>query len=232
MSECGMGATSCRTRDRRKGMCSFLSISLVTKHSLFKISRADIIVVGGGNTLFAVDTWKRLDIHLHLKKAMERGVVLSGGSAGAICWFDGGHSDSMDPTSYKRPTSTSDDWKYIRVDGIGIVPGLCCPHWDRTQSNGIPRYIDFEGMSQRHPRERGICISHYAALRISDGKYKIICLEEGASVKVQDVVEVDGVAQVKVSEIPEEGKLEDIFRVAKEIVNDPLAEACRAENPF
>lgn len=33
---------------------------------------------------------------------MESGAVLTGGSAGAICWFDGGHSDSMDPATYKN----------------------------------------------------------------------------------------------------------------------------------
>lgn len=78
-----------------------------------KINSADIIVVSGGNTLYAVDTWRKLNIDTHLKKAMERGAVLSGGSAGAICWFDGGHSDSMDPSSYKKNLKQQDEGKQI-----------------------------------------------------------------------------------------------------------------------
>jgi dipeptidase E len=37
-----------------------------------------------------------------LEKAMDSGVVMTGGSFGAICWFDAGHSDSMDPATYKN----------------------------------------------------------------------------------------------------------------------------------
>ena len=56
---------------------------------------ADVIVVGGGNTLYATDRWRQLKIVPLLRKAMERGAVVSGGSAGAICWFDGGHSSTL-----------------------------------------------------------------------------------------------------------------------------------------
>jgi len=54
-----------------------------------------VIVVAGGNTLFAVDRWRKCGIIPYLKEAMENGTAMSGGSAGAIVWFDGGHSDSM-----------------------------------------------------------------------------------------------------------------------------------------
>jgi hypothetical protein len=56
------------------------------------IDKADVIVVGGGNTLYAIDRWQNLKMIPQLRRAMERGAVLTGGSAGAICWFDGGHS--------------------------------------------------------------------------------------------------------------------------------------------
>ena len=51
-----------------------------------KIAAADIIVVSGGNTLFAVTRWRRLGVDVLLREAMERGAVLCGGSAGAIIW--------------------------------------------------------------------------------------------------------------------------------------------------
>eukprot|EP01047_Picozoa_sp_COSAG01_P078742 COSAG01_NODE_14668_length_1423_cov_2.196375_2_plen_109_part_00 len=62
---------------------------------------ADIIAVSGGNTLFGVNRWKRLGVDTMLREASERGAVMVGGSAGAICWFDGGHSDSFDPTTVR-----------------------------------------------------------------------------------------------------------------------------------
>lgn len=47
-----------------------------------------------------------------------------------------------------------EDWG---IDGLGFLPGLCCPHHDRVQSNGILRSTDFEELLKRHPTERGIC---------------------------------------------------------------------------
>ena len=48
-----------------------------------------------------MDRWKLLGIDQKLRQAMDRGAVLTRGSAGAICWFDGGHSDSADPDTWK-----------------------------------------------------------------------------------------------------------------------------------
>ena len=121
------------------------------------LARADIVLVSGGNTLFAVDRWKRFGLDEELRKAAQRGCVLTGGSAGAICWFDAGHSDSADPDSYADAMlagasaaastqgasgasgSDAKPWEYIRCGGLGVLPGLCCPHHDRTQSNGVLR---------------------------------------------------------------------------------------------
>ena len=64
---------------------------------------ADIILVSGGNTLYAIDRWHNLGMDDMLRRAaLERGVVICGGSAGAICWFDGGHSDSADPETFRE----------------------------------------------------------------------------------------------------------------------------------
>ena len=60
-----------------------------------KISSADIIYVGGGNTLQMMRIWRRLGVDKLLIAAYEMGTVLAGISAGSICWFDSGHSDSM-----------------------------------------------------------------------------------------------------------------------------------------
>ena len=54
----------------------------------------DAIVVGGGNTLNMIAIWKAQGIDTVLRKAYNQGIVLSGGSAGSLCWFDAGSTDS------------------------------------------------------------------------------------------------------------------------------------------
>lgn len=189
--------------------------------------KADIVMVSGGNTLYAVDRWIRVGIDKALKKAMYRGCVLAGGSAGAICWFDAGHSDSMDPTSYLVPGKHSSDWEYIRVDALGLLPGLLCPHHDRTQSNGVKRAIDFDGMLNRHKSERGVCIDHWAVLVIDGEDYQILSFEDGATVSTKEVQQ-DGSVQQTFP--PKEGKVVDILRKAQFINKDPKADICRKEN--
>ncbi|KAL3911327.1 MAG: hypothetical protein SGARI_001700, partial [Bacillariaceae sp.] len=166
-----------------------------------KLQTADIIVVGGGNTLYAMDRWTKLGLVPMIREAMERGAVLTGGSAGAIVWFDGGHSDSMDPDTYTKPMvekygnhgdsaatstvadesstlgETVKDWSYIRVDGLAFLPGLLCPHHDRVQSNGVLRARDFDEMMFRHPGETGIGIDHWAAFIVSGHSYRVLSLK-------------------------------------------------------
>lgn len=145
---------------------------------------ADVIIVSGGNTLYAMDRWHAAKVVEPLRRAMERGATLCGGSAGAGCWFDGLHSDSMDPETYRacmlegkgggaegEDASTGKAWPYVRVSGLAFLPGLVCPHHDRVQSNGVLRATDFDGMLARHPGETGLCIDHFAALVIEGDSY-------------------------------------------------------------
>lgn len=94
-----------------------------SKNEIWKtLERAHVVLVSGGNTLYAIQRWKLLGIDGMLRKLAERGdsgPVFCGGSAGAITWFDWGHSDSMDPTTFLQvdPNLTEEqkkDWKYIR----------------------------------------------------------------------------------------------------------------------
>jgi len=77
----------------------------------------DAIVVGGGNTLNMMAIWKAQGIDKVLKKALEKGIVLAGGSAGSLCWFDNGTTDS-------RPKELS------VVEGLGFLPYSHSPHYD------------------------------------------------------------------------------------------------------
>ena len=157
---------------------------------------SDAVVVSGGNSLYALMRWRQCGLDAVLREAATKGIVLAGGSAGALCWFDGGHSDSGDPTTFRPASPPSQgaesveaqsekqqqespaaaaaaEWKYLRVSALGLFPGLLCPHHDRTQSNGTPRYIDYDAMLARHRGERGLCLDHWAALVIDRGEFSV-----------------------------------------------------------
>lgn len=72
----------------------------VDQEELVFLGQAHVILVSGGNTLFAVRRWEETGLDVCLRVLAMRGVVLAGGSAGAICWFTSGHSDSADPSTF------------------------------------------------------------------------------------------------------------------------------------
>lgn len=85
----------------------------------FVEDRADAILVSGGNTLYAVDRLLGLGIHQWIKKAAARGAVMCGGSAGAVVFFENGHSDSADPDSWYAKYSMLEKMKRAVVEKTG-----------------------------------------------------------------------------------------------------------------
>lgn len=133
-----------------------------------KILSADIIYVGGGNTLSMMRLWRRLGVDHLLRQAYQHGIVLAGISAGAICWFHSGHSDSM---SFYHP----ENWKYINVRGLGLIPGghCHCPHYN-SRTRGIPRRQDFQEMIRRIGG-MGIALDNNCAIEFIDNRfYRVI----------------------------------------------------------
>jgi dipeptidase E len=131
-----------------------------------KIRAADIIYVGGGNTLMMMRLWRRLGVDKLLIAAYENGTVLSGISAGAICWFESGHSDSM---SFYNPQK----WEYINVKGLGLIRGIHCPHYN-SMTLGVPRRKHFKEM-MRKTASFGIAIDNNCAIEFVAGKfYRVI----------------------------------------------------------
>jgi len=82
------------------------------------IFEKDVIYVGGGNTKNMLLLWRAWGVDSLLKEAYDRGVVLAGISAGAICWFEQGLTDSI-------PGALT------RLDCLGLLTGSFCPHFDR-----------------------------------------------------------------------------------------------------
>lgn len=134
-----------------------------------KIAAADLIYVGGGNTLRMMKLWRRLGVDVLLNQAHERGTVLSGLSAGAICWFAGGHSDSR-----RFAKEDGDDWGYIRVSGLGLVDALYCPHIDAEDR--LPHFQAF--MAKRGGV--GIGCDDCCAIEVTDHQWQLITSRHGA----------------------------------------------------
>jgi dipeptidase E len=80
------------------------------------LDTSDIIYVGGGNTRLMLAIWKVYGVDTLLRTAWERGAVLCGLSAGAICWFEEGVTDSDGPLG--------------PMTCLGWLPGSCVPHYD------------------------------------------------------------------------------------------------------
>ena len=99
-----------------------------------KIGKADIIYVGGGNTAYMMEVWKQYSIDKELIKAYTSGKVLAGLSAGSICWFIAGHSDSEFIEDVENP-------KHKWVKGLGIIPYLHCPHYDEPERAGFDEFF-------------------------------------------------------------------------------------------
>jgi peptidase E len=81
----------------------------------------DVIFVGGGSVANMIAVWRVHGIDEILRKAWHAGVVLAGSSAGGICWFEGGTTDSFGVRL--RPFT----------DGLGMLAGSFCPHYNSEQ---------------------------------------------------------------------------------------------------
>lgn len=133
-----------------------------------KIQWADIIYVGGGNTLKLMTGWRKYGIDKLLTEAYRADKVLCGVSAGGICWCDYGNSDS------RRFTSYSD--KLIRVKGLGLINILFCPHIN-TEPN---RADDLKRMMKTTHKIPAIAVD-MGALEIVDNQYRILTIGSNAT---------------------------------------------------
>lgn len=104
----------------------FIDSRVQTRSWAEVIDGADGIVASGGNTLNQQAIWRAQGIDALLRQAWKKGTVLGGCSAGALCWFECGSTDS-------RPQALS------IVQGLGLLPGSHCPHYD-SEADRRPQY--------------------------------------------------------------------------------------------
>lgn len=82
------------------------------------VESADVVWVSGGSVVNLLAVWRAHGLDRVLRDAWRKGVVLAGGSAGALCWHTGGVTTSFGPTAG------------VTADGLGLVPGSLAVHYD------------------------------------------------------------------------------------------------------
>lgn len=137
-----------------------------------KILSADIVYVGGGNSLKMMKRWRFLGVDKILKQAWSEGVILCGISAGSICWYESGHSDSMSFYNKKN-------WQYINVKGLGFLKGIHCPHYD-SNTLVVARKKAFEAMIDKKGGF-GIAIDNCCAIEYVGDKYRVVASKSNAN---------------------------------------------------
>ena len=115
-----------------------------------KFERADFLYVGGGDTIFMLDHWKKSGLLQFIRDAYDRGVLVAGLSAGAICWFEEMYSDSVV------------EGEYAVYPGLGWIKGKISPHYNE-------RMLDFDEIVL-YNRFRAWGIENDAALEFADGE--------------------------------------------------------------
>ena len=130
---------------------------------------SDIIYVGGGNTKNMLKIWKKHSLDKILKEALQKNIILSGISAGAICWFRFGSSDSLRSTDPNQPL--------IMLKCMNLVNYIACPHFNEGD-----RRETFRDMV-RHAGVPGIGLDNCAAVRIMDDEMEIITSQDNAHVR-------------------------------------------------
>lgn len=148
------------------------------------LSRQDIVYVGGGNTVNLLAVWRAQGLAELLRALLAHGTIFCGVSAGALCWFERGITDSYGPGL--NPLE----------DGLGLLAGSFCPHYDSDprRPGAFSAYVGRTGR-EGLAAEDGVGL-HYVYGRLA----RVVSSRPGASAWR---VEPDG-ARVRVSRVAPE----------------------------
>jgi len=124
----------------------------------------DAVYVSGGNTANALAIWRVHGFDAVLREAWERGVLLCGWSAGMICWFEAGVTDSFGP-----------HLEGMR-DGLGFLPGSACPHYDgEERRRAVYRELVASGFPHGYAADDAAAL-HFVGTEL----YEVIAAREGS----------------------------------------------------
>ncbi|MBN1241361.1 MAG: Type 1 glutamine amidotransferase-like domain-containing protein [Spirochaetales bacterium] len=167
---------------------------------------ADIVYVGGGDTATMLREWRRFGVDRLLERAWRGGAIMSGLSAGSICWFERGLSDSA---SFG---DGADDWDYATIEALGFLPGAHCPHYDERSREGKFRAwlgrtdIDFIGVENR------------AALVVEGGRFRTLAAGRPDGRMPRSFAVSCRGGSVTETELPGEGPLAELVSLAAPFV--------------
>jgi peptidase E len=128
------------------------------------ILQQDAIYVGGGNTKSMLAVWRDWGLDALLREASKAGVVLGGVSAGAICWFEQGVTDSWADTLHP-------------LDCLGLISGSCCPHYD-GEAERRPAY---QALVAKGAMKPGIAIEDGVAAHYRTGRLERVVTSRESS---------------------------------------------------
>jgi dipeptidase E len=118
----------------------------------------DILYVGGGNTRNLLVLWREWGVDKYIRKAWENNVILSGLSAGSICWFEEGVTDSI-------------PGELTRLECLGFLKGSNCPHYD-GEADRRPSY---HRLLKQNEISNGIAMDDGVAVHYQDEQiFKVI----------------------------------------------------------
>jgi dipeptidase E len=137
----------------------------------------DVIYVGGGNTKSMLALWREWGLHEILRKACEQGTILTGVSAGAICWFEQATTDSI-------------PGKLTVLNCLGYLAGSCSPHYD-GEPQRRPTFHRYIGAGDLLP---GYAFDDGAAGHFIDGELRC-CVSSRPHAKGYRVERVDNFGQ-------------------------------------
>ena len=133
-----------------------------------KFKRADIIYIGGGNTISFMQKLKRFGLDLKIIESAKENKVIAGRSAGAIIISNAGSSDSRNYKSGK---------KYTYARGLTLFNVFLAPHY--TDSD---RPNDMKRMLKRHKNHIAVGLDSCSALVVDGEDYETISSVENADV--------------------------------------------------
>lgn len=142
-----------------------------------KIFSSDLVYVGGGDTRMMMKVWESTGVDKLLLEAYKKHIVLSGLSAGAICWFKEGFSDS-------EKFSNQNVWNYIGVKGLGLINAIFCPHLNENDRR--PKFMEF----MKTASYSGLGLENNCAIEEIDGKFNILSAGGNAFLFKNGVVEI------------------------------------------
>lgn len=123
-----------------------------TSHIREFIMEQDVIYVGGGHSKSMLGVWKEWEVDKYLREAYENGTILSGGSAGSVCWFEQCITDSI-------PGALT------VMNCLGILPMSNCPHFaSRERREAFSHYVSTNEIKE------GYAADDFAALHFVNGK--------------------------------------------------------------